>query len=188
MKTVRKALSLIGILLFALGNAQAGRWLSPDPIEQIERDPPSQADPNLYQFVGNNPINFFDPFGLQMSGSATLALDPTLLMTEEEIAAFRAAAKVTAAAAATAATLSGDKCETRQYGKGERNWQHTSDNPWKGWRVDPKDPTKIRGKDQNGKEIVKPRPPDFPDPKPRPTTPAPQKPLPQEPKPPEPGK
>jgi hypothetical protein len=57
------------------------------------------------------------------------------------------------------------RSETRQYGKGERNWQHESDNPWKGWRVDPKDPTKIRGKDANGKDIVKPKPPGFPEPK-----------------------
>jgi RHS repeat-associated protein len=34
-----------------------GRWLSRDPIEE-------DGGYNLYAFAGNNPINFFDPFGL----------------------------------------------------------------------------------------------------------------------------
>src|SRR5262249_20096751 len=39
-----------------------GRWLSPDPIGP-------EDDLNLYRYVRNNPINLFDPDGLQ--GTAT---------------------------------------------------------------------------------------------------------------------
>ena len=39
-----------------------GRWLSRDPLGE-------QADPlhNLYRFVGNNPLNYVDPYGLQQN-------------------------------------------------------------------------------------------------------------------------
>jgi hypothetical protein len=64
MKTVRSALSLIGILLLAAANAHAGRWLSPDPIEQMERDPRDPDSPNLYGYVRNDPVGKVDPWGL----------------------------------------------------------------------------------------------------------------------------
>ena len=35
-----------------------GRWPSRDPIEE-------KGGVNLYGFVGNNPVNLFDPFGLK---------------------------------------------------------------------------------------------------------------------------
>ena len=38
-------------------NAETGRWLSRDPIGEL-------GGLNLYGFVGNDGINFFDPFGL----------------------------------------------------------------------------------------------------------------------------
>jgi len=76
---------------------------------------------------------------------------------------------------------------------GERNWQGESDNPWKGWSVDPTNPKRVRFRDkQTGKWVYKPRPPDFPDPKPKPApkrpdpTPEPPAPNPPTPKPPEP--
>ena len=56
-------------------------------------------------------------------------------------------------------------CMSKLRGMGQRNWQHESDKPYKGWRVDPKNPNRIRGKDENGKDVVKPRPSDFPGPK-----------------------
>lgn len=37
-----------------------GRWLSRDPLEDAEM----KEGPNLYAYVGNNPINFIDPQGL----------------------------------------------------------------------------------------------------------------------------
>ena len=43
---------------FAFYNPQLARWTTRDPIE--EKD-----SPNLYQFVGNNPVTYFDPFGLK---------------------------------------------------------------------------------------------------------------------------
>jgi RHS repeat-associated protein len=44
--------------------------------------------PNLYVFVKDNPVNQTDPLGLD--GEATFGMDPTLLMDEEELAAYRA--------------------------------------------------------------------------------------------------
>ena len=43
---------------FGFYNPQIGRWMTRDPIEE-------EDSANLYQFVGNNPITFFDPFGLK---------------------------------------------------------------------------------------------------------------------------
>ena len=50
-------------------NTSTGRWLSRDPIEEIQdrrvgESSEQQGGPNLYVFVGNNPINWVDPFGL----------------------------------------------------------------------------------------------------------------------------
>jgi len=42
---------------FAVYNPMTGRWLTRDPIGE-------RGGINLYQFVGNNPVNFADPFGL----------------------------------------------------------------------------------------------------------------------------
>lgn len=61
-------------------SADFDRFLNPDPIQEA-------GGFNLYRFVRNNPINFVDPLG--QDGEATLALDPTLLMDDEEAAAWR---------------------------------------------------------------------------------------------------
>jgi len=168
------------------------RWVNQDPLADIESlanqitvaepwNKPDDADEmsegdfqsawlavnrNLYGAIGNDPVNSLDFLGLQM-GCATLAAEPTLLMSEEALEAYKLAQAARAARAAIVAAgaslgSGGDRAETRQYGKGERHRQHESDKPYKGFRIDPKDPTKIRGKDQNGKEIVKNRPKDFP--------------------------
>ena len=139
------------------------RWPNRDPLGE-------DGGINLYEFAENDPVNEIDPDGLQCDGAATLALEPTLLMDADELTAYNAAqaAKAAAAAAAAGAVMSGgDRAETSQYGKGERNYGHESDNPYKGWRVDPDDPSKIKARDpQTGKWKWKPRPKDFPDPKP----------------------
>lgn len=44
-----------------------GRWLNPDPIGTVD-------GLNLYDFVGGNPITFFDPFGLSKKGKGAKAL------------------------------------------------------------------------------------------------------------------
>ena len=102
------------------------KWLNRDPLgepgfEVLQR---GLADvlgdgPNLYAYVKNDPTDRMDPRGLD--GEATLGLDPTLLMDEEEAAAFRAQqckcaalrAAVVAAKAAVGALggpKSGDSC------------------------------------------------------------------------------
>ena len=69
MKTAQKFwFCVVAIILFA-ANADAGRWLTRDPIEFMERDPRPDAGDfqeqlNLYRFVDNNPINLIDPLGL----------------------------------------------------------------------------------------------------------------------------
>jgi RHS repeat-associated protein len=75
-----------------------------------------QKNGNLYVGIANNPVNGIDAVGLQLSGCATLAAEPTLLMGEEALMAYRAAqaAKAAAAAAALATTLRGDRAEMGQ--------------------------------------------------------------------------
>ena len=70
------------------------RWLNQDPIEE-------DGGNNLYNYVANNPVNYFDLLGLD--GEATVGAYPTLLMTPEQIAAINAAAARAAARAAIAA-------------------------------------------------------------------------------------
>jgi RHS repeat-associated protein len=152
------------------------RWLNWDPMGE-------SGGINLYGYVYNSPLNYVDPDGEQ---AVALPLTLTTPTSPNPInLAFCAGAAV-----GTGLCLAFPDTMTKPgewignlicpmsspHGKGERNWQHESDNPWKGWRVDPKDPTKIRGKDQNGKDIVKPRPPGFPDPNPQPPKPNPPKP------------
>jgi len=69
MKAIQKVCFCFGFIILLAANAQAGRWLTRDPIEFMERDPkPSdvgfQEQLNLYRFVDNNPVNYIDPLGL----------------------------------------------------------------------------------------------------------------------------
>jgi len=75
MKTILKVgLAFVGVAILA-ADARAGRWLSRDPIQEgagfVQREPaeefdpvPIAAEPNLYAFVLNDPIDFVDPWGL----------------------------------------------------------------------------------------------------------------------------
>lgn len=44
---------------------QFGRWLSRDPLKHAELE----QGPNLYAYVGNDPVNLRDPFGLSVKGT-----------------------------------------------------------------------------------------------------------------------
>ena len=98
MKAIQKVCFCLGFLILLAANANAGRWLTRDPIEFMERDPSpimpgmsvsaiSLDDPqqiNLYSYVLNNPINFIDPLGLIGTPAENLAL--VLAVGEEEAA------------------------------------------------------------------------------------------------------
>jgi len=82
MKAIQKFCFCFGVLILLAANADAGRWLTRDPIEFMERDSrptmpsnlnlgesvrPSLMEINsksLYTYVDNNPINEVDPLGL----------------------------------------------------------------------------------------------------------------------------
>jgi RHS repeat-associated protein len=51
----------LGVTRFRAYEADIGRWLSRDPLEQAEQ----KQGPNLYAYVGNNPVNLRDPSGLE---------------------------------------------------------------------------------------------------------------------------
>ena len=73
----------------------AQRWLNRDPLGEpgFEMLVSGQANPlgdgpNFYAYIKNNSVNQIDVFGLD--GEATLVGEPTLLMDEAEIAAYKA--------------------------------------------------------------------------------------------------
>jgi hypothetical protein len=77
MKTINKIFSVALALVFLATNANCGRWITPDPIGFMERDPkptinigesaliyPQQTSSlNLYQFNYNSALTYVDPDG-----------------------------------------------------------------------------------------------------------------------------
>lgn len=55
--------SSLNLTLHRPYNAQFGRWMVRDPLEEV-------VGANLYNFVDNDPINMFDPFGLKAKGKS----------------------------------------------------------------------------------------------------------------------
>lgn len=51
----------LAIARFRAYNPELGRWLSRDPLDEAE----VAEGPNLYAYVGGNPVNLFDPLGLK---------------------------------------------------------------------------------------------------------------------------
>ena len=52
------------LTLYRAYNPELGMWLSRDPIAE-------NGGINLYAYVGNNPINYWDPYGLRLNPFAT---------------------------------------------------------------------------------------------------------------------
>ena len=107
MNTIQKLFFCFVATILLATNASAGRWLTPDPVEFMERDAqptlpgmnipatPSVFDNqqiNLYTYVLNNPINYVDPRGLQIDGALTPGIDEAL-MSPEQLQASRQAAQ-----------------------------------------------------------------------------------------------
>ncbi len=84
-------------------------WLNRDPLEE-------DGGIGLYRFVDNAPNNSLDPLGMASSGSATLILEPTLLLTPEEIAALNAAR-------IALATATAKECEKNKREKCDKEWE-----------------------------------------------------------------
>jgi RHS repeat-associated protein len=72
------------------------RWLQRDPIGE-------RGGISLYQFVGNNPVNFVDPFGLDPAFSPGISMFSGLTAAQQ-VEASRAAAPATVALVAGMAT------------------------------------------------------------------------------------
>ena len=51
----------LGVTRFRAYDPNIGRWLSRDPLKDAEQ----KQGPNLYTYVGNNPVNLTDPSGLE---------------------------------------------------------------------------------------------------------------------------
>ena len=153
------------------------RWLNRDPIEE-------NGGLNLYYYVGNNSIDFIDPYGQSWAvvwggvgavigglAGAGISVVVDVGTVGINIAGTPAEIGATAAAGAAVGAAFGHlfdpspptRCEAR--GHGERGIQGKNPNPWKGWRPNPnktgwgwvKDP-------QTGKTVAKPRPPGPPPP------------------------
>lgn len=91
---LRHQASGLDLTVYRAYDANLGRWLSRDPIGEGD-------GPNLYAFVQNNPINYFDPDGMQ--AMTTLQSSPAL-WAEIGLAAPSASTVATGAAVGVGAT------------------------------------------------------------------------------------
>ena len=140
-------------------------WLSRDPIGEA-------GGLNLYGYVGNNPINFRDPLGLDAAAAARALGELGTVEEGEEGAGWLGGGNfnpiVDGALAGTAIIGGGialweyfQPTSVCMSNSGERGIQGKDPNPWKGYRPkDPKDPSKGGQKQdpQTGKWKPVPRP------------------------------
>jgi RHS repeat-associated protein len=98
----------LSLTYFRAYDPNTGRWLSRDPLEE-------EAGINLYDYVGDNPDDLVDPFGLQ--GLLVIPEAEGIIDFEAWLAARQAAIKATqmaATAAAAAATAAAVEKETER--------------------------------------------------------------------------
>jgi RHS repeat-associated protein len=142
-----------------------GKWLSRDPIGEA-------GGLNLYGYVGNNPINFRDPLGLDAAAAAEALGGLGTAEEGEEAGGWLAGGNfnpVVDGAMLGTAIIGGGYALWEYFqptsvcmsNSGERGIQGKDPNPWKGYRPkDPKDPSKGGQKQdpQTGKWKPVPRP------------------------------
>ncbi len=139
-------------------NPQTGRWLSKDPIG-------ISGGLNQYVFVGNNPVNYFDPYGENAavivagssgaaSGAAALAAGSVMLAGAVGYKAGQILDNAFGISDAIANAIVPPLERRGGQGKGERGQTHSADgtgNYWKHTRPDPNDPNQYLRRDSNGK-------------------------------------
>ena len=101
------------LTMFRAFDPNTGKWLSRDPLGE-------RIGPNLYQYVGNNPVRYTDPLGLEGTGGDTVQETLAIARVEAETAQalgtatpaqLRLLAAAAALDAADAATTFGEGVE-----------------------------------------------------------------------------
>jgi RHS repeat-associated protein len=104
----------LSLTLFRAYDAGLGRWLSRDPLNRAELS----EGPNLYAYVGNDPINEIDPLGLACAGTPCLcARTPGLCAAIAGIGAGAGATVQRVGPAAQAAGQQIARCGQYLYGR-----------------------------------------------------------------------
>ncbi|NOS72515.1 MAG: hypothetical protein HOP33_21660 [Verrucomicrobia bacterium] len=165
MKTTKSTwLKLLVLCATLAAVLPAYAFYSPAQQRWLNRDPLGEAGGlNQYGFIENNPVDHVDSDGLSILGDFVdwwcsrwpdAAWCGSKYQNPNEIPIIMG------------------MCPSPNFGRGWGKGPGSTGNKFKHMRPDPKDPTKIIWKHpRTGKDISKPKPPDFPGPKAKPANP-----------------